>query len=87
MKSQISDTRLEAFSDFLRESEKSSNTIEKYIRDIKQFLAYVQAEGGLDRSVVVRYKGGGWTPEKLSKDQCKFHAVCGEQLLEIYREK
>lgn len=32
MKSQISDTRLEAFSDFLRESEKSSNTLDTWER-------------------------------------------------------
>lgn len=40
---------------YLYEEEKSRNTIEKYVRDIRFFCEWLQGKG-IDKSVVIEYK-------------------------------
>ena len=56
MKKQSFDTDLQAFAEFLRERERSANTIEKYVRDAGQFLAFAKTQGGISRETVINYK-------------------------------
>ncbi len=44
MKRQITEKRLSSFKNSLWENEKSQNTIDKYMRDIRFFLQYSQQE-------------------------------------------
>lgn len=37
----LKETKIAAFAVYLKSEEKSENTIEKYIRDVKAFAAYV----------------------------------------------
>lgn len=47
--------KLEAFSEYLREQERSERTIEKYIRDVRRFSEFV-GNDELDKSLVLRFK-------------------------------
>lgn len=56
MKHMIHDGMLEAFRIHLIEEEKSSNTIEKYIRDVRYFLSSVGEPGEIDKERMINYK-------------------------------
>lgn len=47
--------KLEAFSEYLREQERSERTVEKYIRDVRRFSEFV-GNDELDKSLVLRFK-------------------------------
>lgn len=51
----VTDVAVEGFRLFLYEEEKSDNTIEKYMRDIRFFREWLGGKG-LDKSVVIEYK-------------------------------
>lgn len=55
------DSRLDAYRQYLYEQEKSRNTIEKYIRDVKKFLDFAKGKE-IVRELVLQYK------EALQKD-------------------
>lgn len=46
---------IDAFREFLREEEKSENTLRKYIRDVKAFANYVQ-NSAITKEIVIGYK-------------------------------
>lgn len=47
--------KIKEYENYLYEEEKSQNTIEKYIRDIKKFVLFIKDEK-LDKKVVLRFK-------------------------------
>lgn len=52
----ITDEMLDAFETMLKEDEKSTNTVEKYMRDIRHFQNYTKGKR-LEKSLTVAYKG------------------------------
>lgn len=46
---------LECYMDYLRQEERSANTIEKYVRDLRVFFAYLAGEN-LDKTAVLNWK-------------------------------
>ena len=56
MERQVTDRRTEAFAAFLRNGEKSINTVEKYVRDVRQFLDFIRDKGEMNRETVIQYK-------------------------------
>lgn len=52
----LNETMIDEFRKRLEEDEKAKATIEKYIRDIKAFLAYVGMSTNVDKAVVIAYK-------------------------------
>lgn len=55
MEKNIENTQIEAFARYLKEEEKSKNTIEKYIRDVKSFVRYVNGME-ISKETVIDYK-------------------------------
>ena len=51
----LSDKQIAAFSTYLKSEEKSENTIEKYIRDVRAFSAYV-GKAEITKETVIAYK-------------------------------
>lgn len=51
----ITDKKIQAFKQYLCDDEKSSVTVEKYVRDVRAFAAYV-AERTIEKSTVLSYK-------------------------------
>lgn len=51
----LTKARIKEFELYLYEEEKSENTIEKYIRDVRFFMEWVK-DRGLDKSVILEYK-------------------------------
>ncbi len=51
----LTDAMLESYQSFLRETEKSKRTIEKYMRDIRKFQEYSR-QRCIDKSLVIDYK-------------------------------
>lgn len=51
----LTENQVAAFADFLKNEEKSENTIEKYIRDVRAFCAYV-GEADITKETVIAYK-------------------------------
>lgn len=51
----LTETQIAAFAAYLKSEEKSENTIEKYIRDVKVFAAYVN-EVEISKETVIAYK-------------------------------
>ena len=49
MERQMADRRTVDFAMFLRDGEKSANTIEKYARDVRKFLDFIQEKGEMNR--------------------------------------
>lgn len=53
----ITNKALKRFKHYLYEEERSENTIEKYMRDIRSFCEWLQ-DRCIDKSVVIEYKKG-----------------------------
>ena len=51
----LTETQIAAFAVYLKSEEKSENTVEKYIRDIRAFAAYVD-EAEITKETVIAYK-------------------------------
>lgn len=51
----LTETQIAAFAVFLKSGEKSENTIEKYIRDVGAFVAYV-GTAEITKETVIAYK-------------------------------
>ena len=51
----LTDKQIVAFTTYLQREEKSENTIEKYIRDVRAFFAYV-GEAEITKEIVIAYK-------------------------------
>ncbi len=51
----LTDKQIAAFAAYLKNEEKSENTIEKYIRDVMSFAAYVNG-AGITKETVIAYK-------------------------------
>ena len=51
----LTETQIAAFSVYLKSEEKSENTIEKYVRDVRAFWAYV-GEAEITKETVIAYK-------------------------------
>lgn len=51
----LSENQIEAFAVFLKREEKSENTIEKYIRDVKAFVTYINGLK-VTKEMVIEYK-------------------------------
>ena len=51
----IDETMVEMFKEHLRLEEKSENTIEKYVRDVRAFCSYVQ-ETSVSKEITIEYK-------------------------------
>lgn len=49
-------TMLQEFQNQLKGEEKAQATIEKYVRDVSAFFAYVKEENEIDKSTVIAYK-------------------------------
>lgn len=56
MEHRLNETMIDEFRKQLEEDEKAEATIEKYIRDIKAFLAYAGMSGNVNKAVVIAYK-------------------------------
>lgn len=52
----LSDKQIAAFAVYLKSEEKSENTVEKYIRDVRAFAAYV-GTAEITKETVISYKG------------------------------
>lgn len=55
------EVNINTFAEYLRSQEKSRNTVEKYIRDVRHFFRFL-GENEIDREFVLRYK------EELQKE-------------------
>lgn len=51
----ITSAHLNAFRDYLKSEEKSANTIEKYLRDVRTFCAYLEGKT-ISKETVIAYK-------------------------------
>lgn len=51
----LSDNQIAAFAAHLKSEEKCENTVEKYIRDVKTFAAYV-GDAEITKETVIAYK-------------------------------
>ncbi len=51
----ITNSKIKDFERYLRSDEKSENTIEKYLRDVKAFFEFAGA-GEINKSVVMEFK-------------------------------
>ena len=51
----LSDKQIAAFAVYLKSEEKSENTVEKYVRDVRAFWAYV-GEAEITKETVIAYK-------------------------------
>ena len=51
----LTEKRIRAFSEYLKKEEKSKNTVEKYIRDIRSFALYLN-ETEITKENVISYK-------------------------------
>ena len=51
----ITNSMIETFENYLRSDEKSDNTIEKYLRDVRAFSAFTEAKE-ISKSVVMKFK-------------------------------
>ena len=51
----LTDKQIAAFAAYLKSEEKSENTVEKYIRDVRAFAAYVGDEE-ITKETVINYK-------------------------------
>lgn len=51
----ITSAHLNAFRDYLKSEEKSANTIEKYLRDVRTFCAYLEGKT-ISKGTVIAYK-------------------------------
>ncbi len=51
----ITDEMIKSFTEYLYREEKSSNTIEKYIRDIRGFIRWL-GESEIDKTTILQYK-------------------------------
>ena len=51
----LTETQIAAFAVYLKSEEKSENTIEKYMRDVRAFCAYV-GEAEMTKETVIAYK-------------------------------
>ena len=51
----ITSAHLNAFRDYLKSEEKSANTIEKYLRDVRTFCAYLEGKR-ISKETVIAYK-------------------------------
>ncbi len=56
MKHTISLALLGKFTEKMQEDERSKATIEKYLRDIRTFIAFVGGDGMIDKETVIAYK-------------------------------
>ena len=52
----LTETHIAAFAVYLKGEEKSENTVEKYVRDVRAFWAYV-GEAEITKETVISYKG------------------------------
>ena len=54
----VTEEILDRFKQYLREEERSRATVEKYLRDVRKFVEYVQSTGerGFDKELVLEYK-------------------------------
>ena len=55
-KMKMTEAKMEAYRIYLMESEKSPSTIEKYLRDIRNFYQFLPEEKIIDREAVLLYK-------------------------------
>lgn len=51
----LTNKEITRFREYLREEEKSKNTLDKYIRDVKAFAAYV-LNSDITKEIVIAYK-------------------------------
>lgn len=56
MKRKITQKQLIDFKQHLVNEEKSAATIEKYVRDVQTFIAWLKGEAGVDKAAVITYK-------------------------------
>ena len=71
---------MKKFELYLYEEEKSRNTIEKYMRDIRFFCEWLQGKG-IDKSVVIEYKKELCNMKALEMPmRCLFRENTGLQL-------
>ena len=52
----LTETQIAAFAVYLKSEEKSENTVEKYIRDVRAFATYV-GDTEITKETVISYKG------------------------------
>ena len=51
----ITNSMIEDFENYLRSDEKSDNTIEKYLRDVRAFIAFAQTKE-ISKAIVMEFK-------------------------------
>lgn len=51
----LTEKHIAAFAIYLKSEEKSQNTAEKYIRDVKAFVDYIN-DAGITKETVIAYK-------------------------------
>lgn len=56
MKHEVNKKQMEIFRMRLLEDEKSTATIDKYMKDVRRFLAYAEGKGSVDKELVMAYK-------------------------------
>ncbi len=54
-KRELSEEKIRGFEQFLKREEKSANTVEKYIRDVRTFAEYI-GSGEITKETVIEYK-------------------------------
>ena len=52
--------KTDAFEIYLKENERARTTVDKYLRDVRAFLAYVQMFDSIDKMVMLGYKEWLW---------------------------
>lgn len=72
MKKHLTLKRISEFEMCLKNDEKSNNTVEKYIRDVRAFVAYV-GDTEITKETVIAYKNK-LLSEKLCRTEHKFNA-------------
>lgn len=68
--------KLEQFGNHLVNMEKSENTIKKYMRDVKHFLAFLK-DAPIEKEIVLRYKSGLREQYKVSSANSMLVAMNG----------
>ena len=67
----LTETQIAAFAVYLKSEEKSENTIEKYMRDVRAFCAYV-GEAEMTKETVIAYKNKLLSENYAARCKCYY---------------
>ena len=81
----ITESELQSFNIYLQEEEKSKNTIEKYLRDVKNFIHFV-GKSDITKETVIVSQTRALQPEEMIADDEKL-SKCKDELKKLSAAK